>query len=46
VGVKEIRWGEGGTVRAGVYNFFYGKGNELSTIGNRIFCTPQNVISN
>ena len=28
VGVQEVRWVKGGTVRAGDYNFFYGKGNE------------------
>jgi len=29
VGVQEVRWSTGGTVRAGDYNFFfYGKGNE------------------
>ena len=28
VGVQEVRWDKGGTVRAGDYNFFYGKGNE------------------
>ena len=26
--VKEIRWNQRGTVKAGDYNFFYGKGNE------------------
>ena len=26
VGVQEVRWDKGGTVRAGDYNFFYGKG--------------------
>ena len=26
VGVQEVRWDEGGPVRAGDYNFFYGKG--------------------
>ena len=29
--------GQRGTVRAGDYNFFCGKGNEKSSIGNRIF---------
>jgi hypothetical protein len=24
----EVRWDKGGTVRAGDYTFFYGKGNE------------------
>jgi hypothetical protein len=28
VGVQEVRWGNGGTVRAGDYNYSYGKGNE------------------
>ena len=28
VGVQEVRWDKGGTVRAGCHNFFYGKGNE------------------
>jgi len=28
VGVQEVRWGKGGTVRAGCYVFFCGKGNE------------------
>ena len=28
VGAQEVRWDKGGTVRAGDYIFFYGKGNE------------------
>ena len=28
MGVQEVRWDKGGTVRAGDYQFFYGKGNE------------------
>ena len=28
VGVQEITWDKGGTVRAGVYNFLCGKGEE------------------
>ena len=28
VGVQEVRWDKEGTVRAGDYYFFYGKGNE------------------
>ena len=28
LGVQEVRWDKVGTVRAGDYNFFYGKGNE------------------
>jgi len=27
VGVQEVRWVKEGSVRAGDYNFFYGKGN-------------------
>jgi len=33
VGVQEVRWGKGGTVRAGDYDFFYGKGNENHQLG-------------
>jgi hypothetical protein len=40
VGIKEVRWNKGGTIRAGNYILFYGKGNE-----NRIFCITQNSIS-
>jgi len=28
VGVQEVRWDKGGTVRVGYYNFFYGKGTK------------------
>jgi hypothetical protein len=28
VGVQEVRWEKGGTVRAEDYTFFYGEGNE------------------
>jgi len=28
LGVQEVRWNKGGIVRAGDYNFYYGKGNE------------------
>ena len=44
VGVREVRWNKGGMVRAGDYNFFYGKGNEIHQLG-KDFCTGQNSIS-
>jgi hypothetical protein len=33
VGVHEVRWDKEGTVRAGDYNFLYGKGNEIHQLG-------------
>jgi exonuclease III len=42
--VQEFRWDRGGTVRAEDYKFFLKKKKRKSSIGNRIFCTPQNSI--
>ena len=33
VGVQEVRWDKGGTVRAEDYDFFDGKGNENRDLG-------------
>jgi exonuclease III len=33
MGVQEVRWNKGATVRAGDYYFFYGKGNKNHQLG-------------
>jgi hypothetical protein len=37
VGVKEVTWDKGGTVKAGYYYYFYGQGNENHQLRRGIF---------
>jgi len=41
VGVQEVRWDKGDTVRAGDYDFFYGKGNENYKLGTGFLYTVE-----
>jgi len=43
VSVQEVRWDREGTVRAGDYNFFYGKGNENHQSGTGFFVRHRKV---
>ena len=42
--MQEDRWDKGGKVRAGNYNFFYGRRNENHQLGKRFF-VHQRIIS-
>jgi len=44
VGVQEVRWDKGGTVRAGDFNFFYGKGNE-NQLGTAFLVHHHSIVS-
>jgi len=37
MGVQNVSWDKGDTVRAVDYNFFYGKGNENNQLGTGFF---------
>ena len=37
VGVQEVSWKKEGTLKAGDYSFFYGKGNENHQLGTGVF---------
>jgi hypothetical protein len=41
VGAQEVRWDKVGTIRAGDYNFFYGKGNENYKFGTQFLYTTE-----
>jgi hypothetical protein len=41
VGVQEVRWDKGGTVRSGDYNFFYGKENKTINWGHKFLYTTE-----
>jgi len=45
VGVQNFRWDKRGTLRAGDYNIFYGKGKKIVNWEQDFFCTPQNNVS-
>jgi len=45
VGVQEVRWDKWGTVRAGDYNFLFGKGNENHRLGKRYFFLHHRMVS-
>ena len=41
VGAQEYRWDKRGTVRAGDYKLFYGKGDENPRFGTGLFYTTE-----
>ena len=43
VGVQEVRWDKGGTLREGDYDFFYGKRNDNHQLGTSFFVHRRKV---
>jgi len=41
VGMQEVRWNKGGTVRAVDCNFFYGKGSEIYQLARGFLYTTE-----
>jgi len=41
VDIQEVGWDKGGTVKAGDYIFFYGKGNEYHQLGTIFLYTTE-----
>ena len=39
--VQKVRWDKRGTLRAGHYIFFYGKGNEIHQLGKGLLYTTE-----
>jgi hypothetical protein len=45
VGIQEVRWENGGMVRAGDYNFVYGQGNKIHQLATGLFVHHRLVLA-